>query len=85
MAYKVMIADGPAAGWTYTTSVPPDPVIAVAPAPREDERSRRTFMRVLLEGEPWPGQHQYARGELPGVDVLLDELEDVLVRYRVVQ
>jgi hypothetical protein len=85
MGYKVVIDDGPAEGWSYVTSVPPDPVIAVAPQPREDEFSRSAFMRVLTDGEPWPGQHQYARGELPGVDVLLDELEDVLVRYRVVQ
>jgi hypothetical protein len=85
MGYKVVVDDGPAEGWSYVTLIAPDPVIAVAPAPREDERSRRTFMRVLLEGEPWPGERRYARGELPGEDVLPDELGDVIVRYRLVQ
>lgn len=82
MAYKVMMADGPAAGWSYVTMLPPDPVIAVAPVPREDEHSRRRFMRVLLEeGEGWPDQAEYERGELPGDDVTLDEDGDVRIAY----
>lgn len=79
-----MIEDGPAEGWSYVTLVPPDPVIAIAPEPREDELSRRFgFMRVVLGDTPWPGQREYIRGDLPDEDVLPDELGDIVVRYRV--
>lgn len=80
MGYKVVLEDGPAEGWGYVTSVPPDPVIAVAPMPH---RPSGRFMRVLLDGYPWDGQREYARGELPDDSTIPDELGDVVVRYRV--
>jgi hypothetical protein len=61
MAYRVVIADGPAQGWSYVTFVPPDPIIAIAPA-REDF-PQGEWMRVVAGApEPWPGQLDYERG-----------------------
>jgi hypothetical protein len=80
MAYRVVIADGPAQGWSYVTFVPPDPIIAVAPA-REDF-PQGDWMRVVAGApEPWPGQLDYERDVLPTDVGLVDEDGDVAVTY----
>jgi hypothetical protein len=71
MAYRVVIADGPAAGWEYVTMVPPDPIIAVAPIAGR-------FVRVIAGvSEPWPDQADYERATLPAASE-----DDVTVEYR---
>jgi hypothetical protein len=84
MGYRVVIEDGPAAGWSYFTAVPPDEVIAVAPSPPSMQRGQ--WMRVLRVAGPWPGQRLYCRGPLPAGDATeQDEQDEVSISYRLVR
>jgi hypothetical protein len=80
MAYRVVIADGPAQGWSYVTFVPPDPILAIAPQPEGSPQGE--WMHVIAGApEPWPGQLDYERGALPTDVALVDEDGDVPVEY----
>jgi hypothetical protein len=84
VGYRVVIEDGPAAGWSYFTAVAPDEVIAVAPSPRSMQRG--PWMRVLRVAGPWPGQRLYCRGPLPARDAAdLIEEDEVSISYRLVR
>jgi hypothetical protein len=84
MGYRVVIEDGPAAGWSYFTAGPPDEVIAVAPSPPSMQRGQ--WMRVLRVAGPWPGQRLYCRGPLPAGDAAeQDEQDEVSISYRLVR
>jgi hypothetical protein len=84
MGYRVVIEDGPAAGWSYFTAVPPDEVIALAPSPRSMQRGE--WMQVLRVAGPRPGQRLYCRGPLPARDAADPTEEDeVLISYRLVR
>lgn len=81
--YRVVIVNGPAAGWGYVTSVPPDPVIAVAPMPRERADIHGNWMRVLVDAD-WPGARRYEREPTPDpAEVTADD--DLICKYRVVE
>jgi hypothetical protein len=87
-SFYVQIIDGPAAGWGYYTSVPPDRLIAVAPQPGKEGQ----FMRVLLDGHPWEGERRYrlidegvlALGVPLGPEHYTED-GDLLCSYRVVE
>jgi hypothetical protein len=83
MGYRVVIEDGPAAGWSYFTAIAPDEVIALAPSPSSMRGER--WMRVRKVAGPWPGQRLYCRGPLPARDA--NELtvpDEVPISYRLV-
>jgi hypothetical protein len=83
MGYRVVIQDGPAAGWSYFTTIAPDEVIALAPSPSSMRGER--WMRVRKVAGPWPGQRLYCRGPLPARDA--NELtvpDEVPISYRLV-
>lgn len=87
--YKVVIDDGPAKGWGYTVSVPPDPVIAVAPMPEGASHVHGNWMRVVV-GDDWPGVRRYEREELPLLldappEGLVTSDGDLVCRYRVIE
>lgn len=73
--FRVVLVDGPAAGWEYVTFVEPPGRIAVAPvAPGRGE-----WTRVFISMPPWPGQAFYDR------DLAADprgDDEDVRCEYR---
>jgi hypothetical protein len=84
MGYRVVIEDGPAAGWSYFTAIPPDETIALAPSPASMQHG--PWMRVLSVAGPRPGQRLYCRGPLPARDA--DELADqdeIPISYRLVR
>lgn len=67
MAWRVLLEDGPAAGWGYITFIAPDARIIVAPAPPQ----HGNWMRVL--DESWPDAAVYARrpgGWTEGADMV---------------
>lgn len=75
MAFRVVIADGPAEGWSYVTLISPDQVIVLAPNPTRDG----DWMRVLPGPEPWPGQLIYTQGV--GAGSSIDDDGDLCVPY----
>jgi hypothetical protein len=88
--YRVYVMDGPAEGWGYVVSVPPEPTIAIAPMPEGASHVHGEWMRVLPDDEPqWPGARRYELaepipppGEEPAERVTGDG--DLLCPYRVV-
>jgi hypothetical protein len=84
MGYRVVIEDGPAAGWSCFTTIPPDEVIALAPSPSSMQRGK--WMRVLKGAGPRPGQRLYCRGPLPAPDAAdLTEQDEVSISYRLLR
>lgn len=81
--YKVVIVDGPAKGWGYTVSVPPDPVIAVAPMPKAAQDLHGKWMRVIV-GDDWPDVRRYEREPTPDPAEVTAE-DDLICAYRVIE
>lgn len=88
-SYLVRIVSGPAAGYEYVATVPPEETIVVAPNPRvpqidHQEWSGSRWMRVPRPGPPWPGERRYKRGPLPDSPApvgILTEDGDIIVPY----
>jgi hypothetical protein len=88
--YRVYVMDGPAEGWGYIVSVPPDPTIAIAPMPEGASHVHGKWMRVLPDDQPqWAGARRYELaepipppGEEPAERLTSDG--DLLCPYRVV-
>lgn len=76
MSYLVKIIDGPAEGWSYHTSIPPDAEIAIAPLKTDGPFS---WMRVPDQGVPaWPEQRTYY---CIGADGMTED-GDIVTLYR---
>lgn len=80
--YRVAILDGPAVGWGYVLSVPPEPEIAVAPMPEGASHVHGKWMRVY-PGDTWPDQRTYRLDEAMPEQITGDG--DLLCPYKVVE